>query len=104
MDTKQYCANLSSELQRWRDAIHKENEIIAKLSSADKQHMLPFVEDLRMLEAEMDERIDQLRTECPTFWGPENAESVMEPGGELSGFALSPDESDDIIGGGNFGG
>ena len=104
MDTKQYCANLSCELQRWRNAIHKENESIAKLSSADKQHMLGFVEDLRMLEAEMDARIGQLKTECPTFWGPENAENVVGTSGEYEPFALSPDESDTIIGGGNFGG
>jgi Tfp pilus assembly protein PilO len=104
MDTNQYCINLSNELQRWRDAIHKENEIISKLSSADKQNMLGFVEDLRMLEAEMDERIDQLKTQCPTAWAPENAENVMEPGGELTCFALTPEESDKAIGGGNFGG
>ncbi|VFQ45843.1 hypothetical protein [Desulfoluna butyratoxydans] len=104
MDTKQYCANLSLELQRWRDAIHKENEIISKMSSADKLPMQAFVEDLRMLEAEMDERITQLKTQCPAFWGPENAESVMEPGGVLTGFDYNPDDSDGIIGGGNFGG
>lgn len=104
MDTKQYCVNLSCELQRWRDAIHKENEIISKIPTADKQHMQGCVEDLRMLEAEMDERINQLKNECPTYWGPENAEHVIEPGGDAAGFALSPDESDKIIGGGNFGG
>ncbi len=104
MDTMQYCVNLSSELQRWRDAIHQKNEIIAKVPSSEKQHMQGFVEDLRMLEAEMDERIDQLKTECPTVWSPDNADKVMEPGGELTCFALTPEESDKAIGGGNFGG
>lgn len=104
MDTKQYCANLSNELQRWRDAIHKENESISKLPSADKLHMQGFVEDLRMLEAEMDVRIGQLKNECPTYWGPENAINVVEPKGNHPRFALTPDESDKAIGGGNFGG
>ena len=78
MDTKQYCVNLSSELERWRDAIHKENEIISKISSAEKLHFQGCVEDLRMLECEMDERINQLKTECPTYWGPENEKTLRE--------------------------
>ncbi|MCG8472728.1 MAG: hypothetical protein MI742_12870 [Desulfobacterales bacterium] len=104
MDTKDYCYNLSNELMRWRDAIHRENERIANASSADKQQVQGFVEDFRMLEAEMDERIDQLKEMCPLVWEPENADNIMEPGGELTCFALTPEECDKAVGGGNFGG
>lgn len=104
MNTEEYCENLCNELVKWRNEIHKENEKIGHYPSADKLHMQAVVEDLRMLETEMDDRIHQLKTECPIAWEPEHADQIIEPGGSISKFAVGEDESEKYIGEGNFGG
>jgi len=40
------------------------------LGSADKEKVLPNVEDLRMLLSEMSDRVENLKTECPSDWSP----------------------------------
>ena len=80
MNREEYCENLSHELAKWRDEIHKENEKITHYASADKLHMKAVVDDLRMLETEMDQRIDQLKTQCSIAWHPDNADHIIAPG------------------------
>lgn len=83
MNIKDYCNNLSVELGKWRDEIHKENEKINNYPSADKLHMKAVVDDLRMLEAEMDNRIDQLKNHCEIAWKPTNVDDTINPSGSF---------------------
>ncbi len=83
MNIKEYCNNLSDELGKWRDEIHKENEKINKYPSADKLHMKAVVDDLRMLEAEMDDRLEQLKTHGNTSWQPSNVDDIINPSGSF---------------------
>ena len=41
-----------------------------KLGSAEKEKILANVEDLHMLLEEMSDRVENLRTECPSDWSP----------------------------------
>lgn len=79
METEEYCENLSIELAKWREEIHRENEKISRYPSADKLHMKAVVDDLRMLEAEMDQRIEQLKTQSPMAWHPSNVDDIINP-------------------------
>jgi hypothetical protein len=44
------------------------------LGSAEKEKILPNVEDLHMFLAEMTDRIEKLKTECPSDWSPDKKE------------------------------
>jgi hypothetical protein len=43
---------------------------IEHLPSGDKQRMYEEVNGLHIIMAELEERINKLRTECPTEWKP----------------------------------
>ena len=70
MDVKDYCSNVDMELTLWKakifDAIRKADQ----LGSADLEKVLPNIQDLKMVITELEDRIHQLRTECPLEWKP----------------------------------
>ena len=39
-----------------------------KLSSAEKEKVLPNIEDLHMLLEDMSDKVESLKTECPSDW------------------------------------
>jgi hypothetical protein len=43
---------------------------VDKLGTAEKEKVLGNVEDLHILVAEMEDRVDKLNRECPTEWSP----------------------------------
>ena len=70
MELKDYCSNVDMELTLWKakifDAIRKADN----LGSSDLEHVLPNIQDLKMVVTELEDRIHQLRTECPLEWKP----------------------------------
>ena len=68
------CDDLLTELGGWKT---KFNDVVAridKVSSGDKEKIIDQVRDLHMFAEELDNRIDGLRTECPTGWDPSRIE------------------------------
>lgn len=78
MNTNDYCKNVSEELSIWKNELSKEIDRISHMPSGEKQHIHGVVEDLRMLESEMNSRIDQLKTECDTSWQPEKVKDIID--------------------------
>ena len=70
MDVKDFCKGIESEMTAWKAKLYDTMRKVDKLGSAEKQKMLGNVEDLHMLLQEMSDRVDQLRTECPSDWSP----------------------------------
>jgi hypothetical protein len=70
MEVKDYCSNVDMELTLWKakifDAIRKADQ----LGSADLEKVLPNIQDLKMVITELEDRIHQLRVECPLEWKP----------------------------------
>ena len=66
-----YCDNLVTELSVWKAKIYDVVRRIDKLSSGDKEKVSPQVNDLHIFIEEFEDRIDRLRTECPTDWKPD---------------------------------
>ena len=73
---------------------------IDTLPSADKQRMLANTEDLRILVVEVDDRIDRLRTECPT--NLDGYRSEIEE--SYAAIGVKYKDALQVIGAGNFGG
>jgi hypothetical protein len=65
---------MEQELTAWKAKIYDLSRKVDNLSSGEKQKILGTVEDLHIIVAEFEERIDTLRTECPTEWSPQKTE------------------------------
>lgn len=74
MDVKDYCRNVDSELTAWKAKLYDVMRQMDKLSTGEKQRVYEQVNGLHIVMTELEERIDQLRTACPTDWSPEREE------------------------------
>ena len=99
MDKNEFCYNMGKELSSWKDRISQELKKIEKMDTGAKQRMLPIVEDFMMLETEMGTRIMQFKKECSDTYVPPEGESEFMPQ-----FAVSGQDAEEKVGGGNFGG
>jgi hypothetical protein len=71
MKSKDYCKIMDMELTGWKAKLYDVISKIERLPTGDKQRMYEEVNGLHIIMAELDEKIDQLRTSCPTDWKPE---------------------------------
>ena len=74
MDVKSYCDNLTIELTGWKAKIYDIVRKLDKLPSGEKGKILGHVNDLHVLVEELDDRIERLRTQCPSDWSPDKIE------------------------------
>ena len=71
MEVKDYCKNMDMELTVWKSRLY---DVLCKmdgLPTGNKQGMYEEVNGLHIVIAELDDRIEKLRTECPIAWKPE---------------------------------
>jgi len=61
---------METEMTGWKAKLYDVMRKIDALGSADKEKILPNVEDLHMLLKEMKDRIETLKNECPSDWSP----------------------------------
>ncbi len=71
MEINDYCKGVNSELTGWRTRLYDVISKIEHLPTGDKQRMYEEVNGLHIIMAELEERIERLRTECPTEWRPD---------------------------------
>ena len=70
MDVLDYCKGLETEMTSWKAKLYDVMRKVDKLGSAEKEKVLPNIEDLHMYLEEMSDRIEKLKTECPSDWSP----------------------------------
>ena len=70
MDVKDYCKGVEQELTAWKAKIYDANRRLNEVSGKDREGILDKLGDLNIIVTEMEDRIDQLRHECPTEWSP----------------------------------
>jgi hypothetical protein len=73
-EVQDYCENLLTELGGWKAKVSDVVGRIDKVSSGDKEKIIDQVRDLHMFLGELENRMDGLRTECPTAWEPGHIE------------------------------
>lgn len=71
MDVKDYCGAMSTELTAWKAKMYDIVRKLDKLGTAEREKILPNVEDMHMLIEDIAGRIDQLNKECPSEWSPQ---------------------------------
>jgi hypothetical protein len=71
MDVKDYCGAMSVELAGWKAKMYDVVRRLDKMGTAEREKILPQIEDIHILIEEMGGRVEQLNTECPSEWSPE---------------------------------
>ena len=74
MDVQDYCKGMETEMTAWKAKLYDVMRKVDKLGSAEKEKVLPNIEDLHMLLEEMSDRVEKLKTECPSDWSPMKSE------------------------------
>ena len=74
MHVRDYCDNVSAELMGWKVKMYDVMRKLQKVPSGDKDKVQPYLNDIHMILESLDDRIAQLRTECPTEWDPQKKE------------------------------
>ena len=71
MDALDFCKGIEMELTAWKAKVYDMIRKVDRLSSGDKEKMLPNIQDINMIVAELEDKIDSLKTECPAEWSPQ---------------------------------
>ena len=64
MASREYCTNVSLELEGWSDKLHKLTSDIDRLSTGEKYRLFPQIEELHIILAELDDRLCGLMHSC----------------------------------------
>ena len=70
MDVMDYCKGMETEMTAWKAKLYDVMRKVDNLGSAEREKVLPNIEDLHMLLEEMSDRVEKLKTECPSDWSP----------------------------------
>jgi predicted nuclease with TOPRIM domain len=80
MEVKDYCNNVQMELNTWKSRLYDIIRKIDRVSSSEKQKMQSEISDLNRIVTELDDRIENLRTNCPTEWESQRGEIAAKVG------------------------
>jgi hypothetical protein len=64
MKNLDFCCELDRELSSWRNKLHEVSEKFDHERSINKYKVQPHIEGIHILQAELDDRLDELRQEC----------------------------------------
>ena len=70
MDVEDFCKGMEVEMTAWKAKLYDVMRKVDKLGSAEKEKVLPNIEDLHIFLEEMSDRVESLKTECPSDWSP----------------------------------
>jgi Txe/YoeB family toxin of Txe-Axe toxin-antitoxin module len=74
MDVKEYCNNVTTELNVWKSKMYDVARKFEKLSEDEKGKYSDQINNMNSIIDDLDKRIEKLTKECPTSWEPEEKE------------------------------
>ena len=99
------CKTMEAELTAWKANVYDIARKMEELNGPEREKILPNIEDLHMLIAEMDDRIDQIRINCRPETCIEDIQTDREKFDKsLSKLRVTAEEAMIGLGAGNFGG
>lgn len=105
MKARNCCKTMEMELTGWKAIVNNITRRMEALPGNQKSKLLPNIEDLHMLIAEMDDRIDQIRTTCTPETGMDDIKTEREAFNKaISTLRVNTEEAMQGLGAGNFGG
>jgi len=105
MNATNCCKTMEMELTGWKAIVYDITRKMETLPGGEKSKLLPNIEDLHILIAEMDDRIDQIRENCKPETCMEDIQTERDAfNASLSTLRVSTEEAMRGLGAGNFGG
>ena len=99
------CKTMEAELTAWKANVYDIVRRMEGLGTADRDRVLPNIEDLHILIAEMDDRIDQIRENCTPETGIDDIRTDRDKfNASLTTLRVTAEEAMKGLGAGNFGG
>ena len=99
------CKTMEMELTGWKAIVYDIARKMEKLPGGEKEKILSNIEDLHILIADMDGRIDQIREDCTPETGIDDIQTERKAfDADISKLRVNADEAIQILGAGNFGG
>jgi hypothetical protein len=77
MASRNYCSNVGEELAVWSSRLHDLSGKIDRMPSIDKYRLLSQIEELHIIMTEMDDRLCEVMTACPSVERLEKEESGL---------------------------
>ena len=105
MKARNCCKTMEMELTAWKAIIYDIARKMDQIPGGEKQKILPNIEDLHMLVAEMDDRIEQIREICTPETGIDDIRTDREKfEATLANLRVKAEDAMQALGAGNFGG
>ena len=74
MEALDFCKGIEMELTAWKAKIYDAIRKVETLASGDREKVLPNIQDINMIVTELEDKIESLKTECPSDWSPQKNE------------------------------
>lgn len=74
MDVKDFCSSMQSELTAWKARLFDIAVKADNLGTEDKGKVWERFNDMKILVSDLEDKIETLRTECPSEWSPQKKE------------------------------
>jgi hypothetical protein len=105
MKARNCCKTMQAELTAWKANVYDIVRKMEELPAGDKEKILPNIEDLHILIAEMDDRIEQIIANCTPETCIDDIQTEREEfNRHLATLRVTADEAMRGLGGGDFGG
>jgi hypothetical protein len=96
---------MEAELTAWKANVYDIVRHMEELPGGEKEKILPSIEDMHILIAEMDDRIDQIRENCTPETGIADIRTDREKFDKsLTKLRVTAEEAMKGLGAGDFGG
>lgn len=102
MNPKDCCKGMEMELIAWKTKLNDAVRKMEHLPGGKRQKILSHVEDLHMIVAEIDDRIDEVRADCPSVTEFKPIKEELDNG--ISPVGVNYEDAMAVLGAGNFGG
>lgn len=105
MKAKNCCKTMEMELAGWKAIVYDIARKMESLPGGQREQVRSNIEDLHILIAEMDDRIEQIREKCTPETGMDDIQTERAAfNSSLSSLRVSTEEAMRGLGGGDFGG
>ena len=74
MKAQDFCSSMEIELTAWKAKLFDTICKAERLGSADKEKAMTSINDIKIIVSDMEDKIQELKTECPSEWSPHKKE------------------------------
>ena len=71
VDAQDFCSSMEIELTAWKAKLFDSICKADRLGSADKEKAMTSINDIKIIVADMEAKIHELKMECPSEWSPQ---------------------------------